>query len=138
MRITKIKNNKTVEIPKEEQLAKYKFSWIELICNTKTGETSATGLCGMILVIVPSFMFVVLIVWYFFNMSHSTEIFEILDKLITLITLGSGLLGLRKAVATFSGGSKIVIGGKKKKKNQGLEEADEEISEDESDEEEDK
>jgi len=133
MRITKFKGNKEVEIPKAEQLPKYKFSFIELICNTKTGETSATGLCGMILIVVPLFMFVVLIVWYFFNMSHFPEISEILDKLITLITLGSGLLGLRKAVATFAGGSKIVLGSSKKKKEQQALEEQEEDEEDEED-----
>ena len=84
------------------QPQKYKFSWMELITNRNTGETSATGFCGMILTIVPLLMFCVLIVWYFFNMTHFTEISEILDKLQVLIMIGSGLLGLRKAAATFA------------------------------------
>ena len=36
----------------------YKFSWIELIVNTKTGETSATGLCGILLISIPLLLFV--------------------------------------------------------------------------------
>ena len=115
MRIYKKKDNKVVAVPKEEQVQRYKFSWIELISNAKTGETSATGLCGMILIFVALFLFVVLVVWYFFNMSHSAEIFEILDKLTTWMSVGAGLLGLRKLSASFSGGSSFSLGGRSKK-----------------------
>ena len=107
---------------KEGQGPKYKFSWLESVTNTKTGETSATGLCGMFLVVIPTFLFVLLIVWYFFNMAHFTEVAEILDKLTSLIMIGSGLLGLRKGVSVFANGSKISIGSttsKAKKKTPG-------------------
>ena len=69
----------------------------------------------MILIFVPLFLFVVLVVWYFFNMSHSSEIFEILDKLTAWMMTGAGLLGLRKISGNFAGGSKISIGSKIKK-----------------------
>lgn len=115
MRIYKKKDDKVVAVPKEEQIQRYKFSWIELISNAKTGETSATGLCGMILIFVALLLFVVLVVWYFFNMSHSAEIFEILDKLTTWMMTGAGLLGLRKISGNFAGGSSISIGSSKKK-----------------------
>lgn len=94
----------------------YKFSWIELIVNTKTGETSATGVCGMLLITIPLLLFVVMTVWYFFNMSHSVEIFELMDKLIALIGIGSGLLGLRKISGNFAGGTRLSVGGGNAKK----------------------
>lgn len=121
MRVT-AKKKTTAKRPttKQDQKTKYKFSWLESVTNTKTGETSATGLCGMFLVIVPMLLFVLLIVWYFFNMSHFPEVAEILDKLTSLIMIGSGLLGLRKGVSVFTNGSQISIGtaAKKKKKKE--------------------
>lgn len=122
MRVAETKKKTTPKRPttKQDQKAKYKFSWLESVTNTKTGETSATGLCGMFLVIVPTLLFVLLIVWYFFNMAHFPEVAEILDKLTSLIMIGSGLLGLRKGVSVFANGSQIAIGttAKKKKKKE--------------------
>lgn len=94
--------NEPIQQEQGPQPQKYKFSWIELITNRNTGETSATGFCGMVLTIVPLMMICILIVWYFFNMTHFTEISEILDKQQVLIMVGAGLLGLRKATATFA------------------------------------
>ena len=95
---------KNEELHQEQgpQPQKYKFSWLELITNRNTGETSATGLCGMILTIVPLLLICILIVWYFFHMTHFNEISEFLDKQQVLIMVGAGLLGLRKATATFA------------------------------------
>jgi hypothetical protein len=75
---------------------------MELVTNHKTGETSATGFCGILLIIVPLFLYCILIAWYFFNMTHFTEVYDILDKLYPLIMIGAGLLGLRKASAVFN------------------------------------
>jgi len=109
MRIYRKNNDKMVAIPKEEQVTKYKFSWLELVTNHKTGETSATGFCGILLIVVPLFLYCILIAWYFFNMTHFTEVYDILDKLYPLIVIGAGLLGLRKASTVF-GKSKFSIG----------------------------
>lgn len=93
----------------EEQSSKYKFSWMELVTNHKTGETSATGFCGILLIVIPLFLYCVLIAWYFFNMTHFKEVYDILDKLYPLVVIGASLLGLRKASSVF-GKNKITIG----------------------------
>lgn len=90
---------------------KYKFSGMELITNTISGTTSPSALAGLVLIAIPLLLVLVLTIWYFFHTGDATNIFELMDKFTTLITLGSGLLGLRKVTNAFSNKAKISIGG---------------------------
>ena len=91
---------------------KYKFSSVEMITDTDSGETSASGLCGTILVLVPLAVFVILTIFYFFNTPEATNIFTLMDKLPFWAGIGAGLLGLRK-FSTVIGNNRLNIGGGK-------------------------
>ncbi len=79
-----------------EKIQKYKFSWLDLLTDTATGETSASGFCGFIIIMIAVILFVTMVIWYFFHTGDATNIFSLMDKITTWVGIGSGLLGVRK------------------------------------------
>jgi len=70
-----------------------KFSWTEATSNTKTGKTSGSGTAGLIVIGVGCLAFLGGVTLYFLEKEGGDNI--ILHSL-GLITVGSGLLGVRK------------------------------------------
>jgi len=75
---------------------KYKFNFIEMICSGRTGETSATGFCGVITSLICLVAMLALMVFYFINKDEASHILEFMDKLIAMFGIGAALLGARK------------------------------------------
>lgn len=75
---------------------KYKFNFIEMICSGRTGETSATGFCGVITSFLSLIAFIALVVFYFVKTSEAANILQMMDKIIAIFGIGAALLGARK------------------------------------------
>lgn len=81
--------------------AKYRFSFLELLTDTATGETSASGFCGFIIILMAVMLFITMVIWYFFHTGSATDIFTLIDKITVWVGIGSGLLGVRKISSVF-------------------------------------
>lgn len=72
------------------------FSITQMVTNTKSHKTSATGVVGVLFCIVGLLLFVGSIICYFLSIGESSLLMELLDKILLLIGSGSCLLGVRK------------------------------------------
>lgn len=81
---------------KDCKTGKIKLSFKEMVTSGASGETSATGFCGVVLVLVSMMIFIGLFVFYMCNLSEAEHILEFVDKVIVVLGIGSALLGTRK------------------------------------------
>ena len=72
------------------------FSLSQMVTNTKSHKTSATGVVGVLFCLVGLLLFVGSIVCYFLSIGESSLLMSLLDKILLLIGAGSCLLGVRK------------------------------------------
>lgn len=85
---------------------RYKFNFLEMICSGRTGETSATGFCGVVLCLVSIVAIVSIFIFYFFNISEAPHLLDLFDRIIVVLGVGAALLGTRKisgAIASTKG-----------------------------------
>ena len=81
---------------KDRNTGKIKLSFKEMVTSGLTGETSATGFCGVVLTFVAMLVFLGLFVFYLINQDEAGNILEFVDKVIVILGIGSALLGTRK------------------------------------------
>ena len=81
---------------KDKNTGKIKISFKEMVTSGLTGETSATGFCGVILTFTAILVFLGLFVFYLVNQDEAGNILEFVDKVIVILGIGSALLGTRK------------------------------------------
>lgn len=72
------------------------FSLGQMVTNTKSHKTSATGVVGVLFCLVGLLLFVGSIICYFLSIGESSLLMSLLDKILLLIGAGSCLLGVRK------------------------------------------
>ena len=72
------------------------ISFDQMVTNSKTNKTSASGVVGVLFCLVGLILFVGSIVCYFFSIGESSLLMSLLDKILLLIGAGSCLLGVRK------------------------------------------
>lgn len=78
------------------------FKWIDMVSSSKSGETSASGFCGVIACVSSIILLFVLIVFYMFHLPEAGTILSLIDKLMLLFGIGASLLGVRKVSTAFS------------------------------------
>ena len=81
---------------KNKETGKITLSFKEMVTSGLTGETSATGFCGVLLTFVSILVFLGLFVFYLVNQEEAGNILEFVDKVIVILGIGSALLGTRK------------------------------------------
>lgn len=81
---------------KNKETGKITLSFKEMVTSGLTGETSATGFCGVLLTLVSLLVFLGLFVFYLINQEEAGNILEFVDKVIVILGIGSALLGTRK------------------------------------------
>lgn len=81
---------------KNRETGKITLSFKEMVTSGLTGETSATGFCGVILTFTAILVFLGLFVFYLVNQDEAGNILEFVDKVIVILGIGSALLGTRK------------------------------------------
>ena len=72
------------------------ISFDQMVTNSKTNKTSASGVVGVLFCLVGLLLFVASIVCYFLSIGDSSLLMSLLDKILLLIGAGSCLLGVRK------------------------------------------
>ena len=72
------------------------ISFEQMVTNTKTNKTSASGVIGVLFCLVGLILFVGSVVCYFLSIGDSSLLMSLLDKILLLIGAGSCLLGVRK------------------------------------------
>ena len=72
------------------------ISFDQMVTNSKTNKSSASGVVGVLFCLVGLFLFVGSIVCYFLSIGESSLLMSLLDKILLLIGAGSCLLGVRK------------------------------------------
>ena len=72
------------------------ISFEQMVTNTKTNKTSASGVIGVLFCLVGLILFVGSVVCYFLSIGDSSLLMSLLDKILLLIGAGSFLLGVRK------------------------------------------
>lgn len=77
-------------------MCKENFSFNQLVSNTKTNKTSASGLVGVLFCLVGLLLFTITTIGYFFGVGDSSMLMTLLDKILILIASGACLLGVRK------------------------------------------
>ena len=81
---------------KNKDTGKITLSFKEMVTSGLTGETSATGFCGVLLTLVSLLVFLGLFVFYLVKQDEAGNILEFVDKVIVILGIGSALLGTRK------------------------------------------
>lgn len=85
---------------------RYRFNFLEMVCSGRSGETSATGFCGVMLTLLSTIVIIALLVFYFCNSKEAGNILNFLDKIVIVLGIGAALLGTRKisgAIASTKG-----------------------------------
>ena len=72
------------------------ISFDQMVTNSKTNKTSASGVVGVLFCLVGLILFVGSIVCYFLSIGESSLLMSLFDKIFFLIGAGSCLLGVRK------------------------------------------
>ena len=81
---------------RNKETGKITVSFKEMVTSGMTGETTATGFCGVLLTFVAILVFLGLFVFYLVNQDEAGNILEFVDKVIVILGIGSALLGTRK------------------------------------------
>ena len=84
-----------------------KFSWVEVFLNTN-GKTSSTKLIGLLTAMICLLLFVIMVVFYMFNIQESGIILLFIDKIITIFGIAAGLMGI-KSISSSIGTNKTII-----------------------------
>ena len=84
-----------------------KFSWVEVFLNTN-GKTSSTKLIGLLTAMICLLLFVIMVVFYMFNIQESGVILSCIDKIITIFGIAAGLMGI-KSISSSIGANKTII-----------------------------
>ena len=84
-----------------------KFSWVEIFLNTY-GKTSSTNLIGFLTSMICLLLFVIMVVFYMFNIPESGVILSFIDKIITIFGIAAGLMGI-KSISSSIGANKTII-----------------------------
>ena len=84
-----------------------KFSWVEIFLNTN-GKTSSTKLIGLLTAMICLLLFVIMVVFYMFNIPESGVILSFIDKIITIFGIAAGLMGI-KSISSSIGANKTII-----------------------------
>lgn len=87
---------------------KTKFSFKETFMNPN-GKTSATKLIGMSSSAMCIIMFIVMSIFYMFNVAESGVVIVLIDKIIQFFGISAGLMGVKSVTSSFGTNNKIVI-----------------------------
>ena len=85
----------------------HKISWSEIFANNN-GKTSSTKIIGFLVSIVCLIIFVMLVIYYFYNPGECPNILEIIDRTISFFSISAGLMGVKSITSSF-GRQKIEI-----------------------------
>ena len=80
----------------KDKNGKVRFSAMDLISSGKTGQTSATGTAGIMLVFMSVLIMLALVVMYFIKQDEAGNILSFFDKITVVLGIGAALLGTRK------------------------------------------
>lgn len=69
---------------------------MDMISSGKTGQTSATGTAGIVLIFMSVLIMLALIVMYFIKQDEAGNILSFFDKITVVLGIGAALLGTRK------------------------------------------
>ena len=69
---------------------------MDMISSGKTGQTSATGTAGIVLIFMSVLILLALIVMYFIKQDEAGHILAFFDKVTVVLGIGAALLGTRK------------------------------------------
>ena len=85
----------------------HKFS-ISKIFSNNNGKTSSTKIIGFIVSIVCLMIFIMLVIYYFYNPGECANILEIIDRTVSYFSISAGLMGVKSITSSF-GRQKIEI-----------------------------
>ena len=85
----------------------HKFSVSEIFSNNN-GKTSSTKIIGFIVSMVCLLIFIMLVLYYFYNPGECANILEIIDRTVSYFTISAGLMGVKSITSSF-GRQKIEI-----------------------------
>ena len=85
----------------------HKFSISEIFANNN-GKTSSTKIIGFIVSIVCLMIFIMLVIYYFYNPGECANILEIIDRTVSYFSISAGLMGVKSITSSF-GRQKIEI-----------------------------
>ena len=85
----------------------HKFSISEIFSNNN-GKTSSTKIIGFIVSIVCLMIFIMLVIYYFYNPGECANILEIIDRTVSYFSISAGLMGVKSITSSF-GRQKIEI-----------------------------
>lgn len=77
--------------------------------NNPNGKTSANKVVGVVTSFVCLFLFVILVVYYFFNPQEATNILALIDKTTVYFSVAAGVMGIKTISSSF-GNNRITIG----------------------------
>ena len=78
-----------------------KFSLVEIFLNN-SGKTSSTKTIGLISSLVCMMLFIILVIFYMFNVKESAVILLFIDKIITIFGISAGLMGIKSISSSIS------------------------------------
>ena len=85
----------------------------KLISNTYEEESvSLTGLCGFLIIVIPLLIIMFCVGFYFFNVQEANNIITIINSMVTIVGIGSGVIVGRKVSADFGPNNKIILEGR--------------------------
>jgi hypothetical protein len=85
----------------------HKFSLTEIFANNN-GKTSSTKLIGFMVSMVCLIIFIMLVIYYFYNPGECANILEIIDRTVSYFSISAGLMGVKSITSSF-GKQKIEI-----------------------------
>ena len=92
-------------------------SFSKLISNTYEEESvSLTGLCGFLIIVIPLLIIMFCVGFYFFNVQEANNIITIINSMVTIVGIGSGVIVGRKVSADFGPNNKIILEGRSEAK----------------------
>ena len=86
-----------------------KFNFLQIF-NNYNGKTSCTKTIGVFASVVCVIFFIVMMLFYMFNLPQADIILQFMDKIMTMFGFSVGLLGI-KTITSNIGGNKVVIEG---------------------------
>ena len=86
-----------------------KFNFLQIF-NNYNGKTSCTKTIGVFSSVVCVIFFIIMMLFYMFNLPQADIILQFMDKIMTMFGFSVGLLGI-KTITSNIGGNKVVIEG---------------------------
>ena len=78
----------------------HKFSFNEIFANNN-GKTSSTKIVGFLVSIVCLLIFMMLVIYYFYNPGECSNILEIIDRTVSYFSISAGLMGVKSITSSF-------------------------------------